>query len=46
MVDQTLCCRTQRLRVANDVFNGVDMSGLAACQPALDQWYDVVPLRH
>jgi hypothetical protein len=46
---QTLCCRTQWLGVANDVFNGVVMSGLVACHPALSQWYGwygVVSLRH
>jgi hypothetical protein len=43
---QTLYCRAQRLGVVNDVFNGVGMHGLIACHPALDQWYDVVPLHH
>jgi hypothetical protein len=43
---QALCCRGQRLGVANDVFNGVGMSGLVAYHPALGQWYGVVPLRH
>jgi hypothetical protein len=48
-VGQTLCCRAQQLGVANDVFNGVGMSGLVACHPALSQWYGwygVVSLRH
>jgi hypothetical protein len=43
---KTICCRAQRLGVANDVFNGVGTPGLVACHPALGQWYDVVPLRH
>jgi hypothetical protein len=45
-VGKTLCCRAQQIEVANDVFNGVDMSDLIACHPALGQWYDVVPLHH
>jgi hypothetical protein len=43
---QTLCCRAQWLGVANDVFNGVGISGLVTCHPALSQWYGVVSLRH
>jgi hypothetical protein len=43
---KTLCCRAQQLGVANDIFNGVGMSGLVICHPALGQWYSVVPLRH
>jgi hypothetical protein len=35
--DKTLCCRVQQLGVANDVFNGVDMSDLVTCHPALGQ---------
>jgi hypothetical protein len=38
-VGQTLCCRTERLGVANDVFNDVGMTSLVACHPALGQWY-------
>jgi hypothetical protein len=38
-VGQTLCCRAERLGVANDVFNDVGMTGLVACHPALGQWY-------
>jgi hypothetical protein len=34
------------VRVANDVFNGMGMSGLVACHPTLGQWYDAVSLRH
>jgi hypothetical protein len=43
---QTLCCRTQRLGVANDVFNGVGMPDLVVCHTTLGQWYGVVPLHH
>jgi hypothetical protein len=45
-VGKTLCCRAQQIEVANDVFNGVDMSGLIACHPALGQLYGTVPSRH
>jgi hypothetical protein len=36
----------QRLGVANEVFNGVNIPDLVACHPALGQWYGVVPLHH
>jgi hypothetical protein len=29
---KNLCCRAQRIGVANDVFNGVGMMGLVTCQ--------------
>jgi hypothetical protein len=45
-VGQTLCCRAQRLGVANDVFNGVGMPGLIACHTALGQSYGMVSLHH
>jgi hypothetical protein len=43
---QTLCYRAQRLGVANNVFNDIGMSGLVTYHLALDQWYDMMLLRH
>jgi hypothetical protein len=43
---QTVCCRSPRQGVANDVFNDVGMPGLVAYHPALGQWYGVVLLHH
>jgi hypothetical protein len=42
----TLHCRPQRLGIANDVFNGVGISGLIACHPAFGHRYGAVLLRH
>jgi hypothetical protein len=45
-VGQTLYCRAQQLEVANDVVNGVYMTGLVTCHPTLGQLFGVVSLRH
>jgi hypothetical protein len=45
-VGQTLYCRAQWLEVANDVVNGVYMTGLVTCHPTLGQLFGMVSLRH